>query len=107
MIDNDMIRIFIVPNIGTIIGEETLNADKASNTVVLKHPFRLVMNQDYTIGIGSVFLGEEWCIIPLTTSLELSVKDSIKDMYVKYATDVYGEIIMPTAKQINNFRVVK
>lgn len=108
------VRIFLTPDFGAVIGEELIeeqeitpvNKDgmvvgllKATNTVKLKYPFRLIPSEN-GVQVGSVFGKDEWIILPVNNAVEASVSEALLDVYQKYVNKIHSPIIVPDSKQI-------
>lgn len=90
--NKDDIRMFLTIH-GTIIGEAVPSDSDA--LIKLKYPFRIIPNEDSTVSVAALFMKEEWCVLSPLSSVETSVLDGLKDMYVKYVQEVHSTIIMP------------
>lgn len=97
MVEKDNIRMFITEQ-GAVIGEDAMLGSDA--LVKLTHPFRVFPNDKGSISVAALFVKEEWCTIPLLTSIEINVSDGFKSMYVDYEQKIFGSIITSLDKQI-------
>jgi hypothetical protein len=90
--NKDDIRMFLTVY-GTVIGEAVESGSDA--LIKLKYPFRIIANEDSTVSVAALFMKEEWCILSPLSSVETSVIEGLKDMYIKYVQEVHSTIIMP------------
>ena len=93
-IDRDRIGIWLVNN-EPIIGELQ---PLPTNEIQINYPFRIIPDGKGNIQIAAVFMSEEWMKFDpknISSFIELSVPEKLKDVYIKYQMETWSTIIMP------------
>ena len=96
MVDKDKVRAFVT-FAGTVIGEEMSVTDAF---IKMKHPFRLFPTQEGKVAVGALFVKEEWCNLPVLTSIEIDVTDGMKQLYAEYESQLFGSILAPSDRKL-------
>ena len=91
-VNRDNIKIIITSQGLMVIGEEE---SCTNNKMKLKYPFRIIPTNE-GVKVAAVFLKEEWATVDLSSTIEVNVPESLKDVYSKYLNQIHGGIIMPT-----------
>lgn len=105
MIDQSKVRMFITQGLGPVIGEDALG-DLTLEYIKLRHPLRIVPQNGDSVGISPLFLKEEWCIIPLASSVEISVEDGICQLYSDYEIKIFSGIVIANSQNTAGLKLV-
>jgi hypothetical protein len=94
-VERDSIVMYYIAG-APIIG--TMRSINNAGDITLDHPFRITPDGKGNISLGALFLKEEWITFNpanVGSCMELSVLDSLKDVYIKYQQEAWSGIILP------------
>jgi hypothetical protein len=96
MVNKEKVRAFVT-NQGTLIGEEEYDLN---GFIKLKHPFRVIPQQDGKVAVAALFIKEEWCLFSKSNVIEIDVSEGMSMLYVNYEAEIFGSLIAPPEKKI-------
>ena len=94
--DKKSVRMFVVENLGYIIGQVVLKDGIILQGLTIKYPFKLIPQQDGQLSVAPIFIKEEFATFNFDKVIcELPVDDKMMEIYERYSQKVHSSIIVP------------